>query len=77
MSHQYQIRNFILVASAIALLAGCNQPPAPAAPIEPAAPAVPNEVSVTEQSAAMVPTGPWPQGDQRGMANTLGARSAQ
>ncbi len=32
-----------------------------------------NEVSVTQKSATMVNTGPWPDGDQRGMANTLGA----
>lgn len=64
MSPQNQIRNFILVASAALLLAACSQPPAPA---------VPDEESVTEQSIAEVPTGPWPQGDQRGMANTLGA----
>ncbi len=70
MSHQIQIRNHILTASVIALLAGCSQATAPS---ESAAPAVPNEVSVTEQSAAMVSTGPWPEGDQRGMANTIGS----
>jgi kynurenine formamidase len=63
MSHQIQIRDCLLVASAIALLAACNQPPAPGAP---------DEASVTEQSVAMVPTGPWSQGDQKGMANTIG-----
>lgn len=28
--------------------------------------------TVVEQSKALVPSGPWPTGDQRGMANTLG-----
>jgi len=64
MSHQIQIRDCLLVASTIALLTGCNQAPAPSAP---------DEASVTEQSVAIVPTGPWSQGDQKGMANTIGA----
>ena len=32
---------------------------------------------VVEQSKAAVPTGPWPDGDQRGMTNTLGAATWQ
>jgi len=35
--------------------------------------AAPTEESVTEASTLAVPGGPWPAGDQRGMANTLGA----
>ena len=34
---------------------------------------MPNEAAMTEASKALVPSGPWPEGDQRGMANTLGA----
>ncbi len=34
---------------------------------------VDSEQSITMKSASMVPAGPWPDGDQRGMANTLGA----
>lgn len=34
--------------------------------------ALPDEAEVTELSKALVPTGPWPAGDQKGMANTLG-----
>ena len=63
MSHQIQIRDFLLVASALVLLTACNQAPAPGTP---------DEASVTEKSVAMVPAGPWSQGDQRGMANTMG-----
>ncbi len=29
--------------------------------------------ALVDQSKALVPTGPWPAGDQKGMANTLGA----
>ncbi len=64
MSHQIQIRDFLLVASALVLLTACNQAPVPGTP---------DEASVTEKSVAMVPAGPWSQGDQRGMANTIGA----
>jgi kynurenine formamidase len=47
------------------ILAACSKEQAPAAE-------APTERSITEQSKALVPTGPWPQGDERGMANTLG-----
>ena len=70
MSQQNQIRDYLLVASAIVILAACNQTPAPSAP---AAPSAPDEAGITRQSVAMVPSGPWAQGDQKGMANTLGA----
>ncbi|MEM9529740.1 MAG: cyclase family protein [Pseudomonadota bacterium] len=47
------------------VLGGCaTAPPAPMAD---------TEQSMTEKSAARVPSGPWPAGDERGMANTLGA----
>src|SRR5262245_60878294 len=38
----------------------------------PEAPGPLTEAQVTEQSTKLVPAGPWPQGDERGMANTLG-----
>jgi kynurenine formamidase len=59
--------NRFLALGAIALLASCAaQQPQPAASSEP------TERSITEQSKSLVPAGPWPQGDERGMANTLG-----
>ncbi len=68
MSQPNQIREYLLVASAIALLAGCSQAPGPSAD-----PEFTPEMSATKQSTSMVPTGPWAQGDQQGMANTIGA----
>lgn len=54
-----------LLLGIAAVLAGCsNAPPEAVAP---------TEAQITEMSKSMVPTGPWPQGDERGMANTLGA----
>jgi len=41
-------------------------------PAKPSSP-VSDEQRITQASEALVPTGPWPAGDQRGMANTLGA----
>ena len=35
------------------------------------------EQQITQQSQAHVATGPWPEGDQRGMANALGAGTWQ
>jgi kynurenine formamidase len=73
MSHQNQLRNRTLVALAIAalfLVASCNQAQEPAAPADPE---LTPEMSVTKQSATMVPNGPWGDGDQKGMANTIGA----
>jgi kynurenine formamidase len=73
MSQQNQLRNSTLVASAIAsvfILTSCNQAQEPAAPAEPE---LTPEMSVTKQSSTMVPGGPWGDGDQKGMANTLGA----
>ncbi len=32
-----------------------------------------DQMAVVEKSKSMVPTPPWPAGDQKGMANTLGA----
>jgi len=56
------------VASAVVLSmtlgAGCAKPPE--------APAQLTEAQVTEHSKSLVPTGPWPQNDERGMANTIG-----
>ena len=58
----------VLVTAAVT---GCMQAQEPAAPQEPPAP--PTEASITEASKSAVPAGPWPSGDQVGMANTLGA----
>ena len=59
-------RQVALAASLPATLwvAACAKPPE--------APAQLTEAQVTEQSKSLVPTGPWPQGDERGMANTIG-----
>ena len=56
---------FKLLAGGTALLivVACNQTPPP----EPV-----TEQSVSAASAALVPGGPWDEGDERGMANTLG-----
>ena len=52
--------------AATLVLGACDKPtdatPAAQAP----------EPSITEQSLALVPGGPWSEGDQLGMANTLG-----
>ena len=67
MSHESQLRDHLILALAVvsmALISGCNQSSAPSAS---------DEANMTEQSTALVPTGPWSQGDQKGMANTLGA----
>jgi kynurenine formamidase len=37
-----------------------------------AAAQMPGEAAMTKQSQALVPAGPWPKGDEQGMANTLG-----
>jgi kynurenine formamidase len=73
MSHQNQLCNRTLVASAIAaliLVASCDQAREAAAPTDPE---LTPEMSITKQSNTMVPTGPWGDGDQKGMANTIGA----
>lgn len=55
------------LAFAVAIvLAGCAKPPQPQEPVRP------TEAQVTEESKSLVPAGPWPQGDELGMANTLG-----
>src|SRR5688500_9396739 len=38
----------------------------------PEAPVQLTEGQVTARSKSLVPTGPWPQKDERGMANTIG-----
>ena len=54
----------LLVGCATAFLViACNQSPPP----EPV-----TEQSVAAKSAALVPAGPWSEGDEKGMANTLG-----
>lgn len=59
--------SLIAIAVSGTLLASCARETAPSA----AAP--PTEQQVTEASKLLVANGPWPQGDERGMANTLGA----
>jgi kynurenine formamidase len=53
-----------LLLAALVVATGCERAPQQAA--------APTEAEVTERSKAAVSTGPWPQGDERGMANTLG-----
>ena len=65
MSRQNQIRNLTLLVSLITLVA-CNQAQVPADP------GPTPEMSATKQSISMVPIGPWGDGDQKGMANTIG-----
>jgi kynurenine formamidase len=50
----------IIGIASIAFVAGCASLPG-------------SEHEAVGRSAAMVPTGPWPAGDERGMANTIGA----
>ena len=72
MSHRIQTPEYLTVSSAIATLfviTACGQPQEPAAPAEPQ---MTPEMSISKQSDSMVPTGPWDDGDQIGMANTLG-----
>ena len=50
----------MLGIASLALLASCASMPG-------------SEEEAARRSATMVPTGPWPAGDERGMANTIGA----
>lgn len=73
MSHRIQTPGDLIVASALAavfILTSCEQPREVTAPAEPE---LTPEMSITKQSSSMVPTGPWGEGDQKGMANTLGS----
>lgn len=75
MSHLNAIVRHFSVGAVIILLAGCQQPTEPAATTvaEPEiAPEIAPEISMTNRSQSMVATGPWPERDQKGMANTLG-----
>lgn len=75
MSQQNQVRHpiFIIAATAsLVLLAGCEQAAEPQ-PVAAADPGLTPEMIATKHSDSMVPVGPWGAGDQRGMANTLGA----
>lgn len=68
MSHQANKR-FHTVAAAVAslvLFASCQQER------QAAGPELTPEMLVTKQSNSMVPIGPWGDGDQVGMANTIG-----
>ncbi len=47
------------------VLAACSSPPPEAT--------APTEAQITELSKGLVPAGPWPQGDEKGMGNTIGA----
>ncbi len=53
------------VAAAAAVITACGMSAALAASEQ--------QMEAVEKSRAMVPTPPWPQGDERGMANTQGA----
>lgn len=70
MSKLIRIRTRIIAAPAIALLfvlAACEQAQ------QTGEPELTPEMITTKQSDSMVPIGPWGDGDQKGMANTLGA----
>ena len=58
------------------LVAACDPaaqtPPAASAPVDDGG-QVSDEQGITAASKALVPTGPWAEGDEVGMANTLGA----
>jgi len=56
------MRNFVLVGLAAAMAAGCASTGMDMA-----------ERDVVERSKALVPSPPWPAGDERGMANAIGA----
>src|SRR5690606_34905858 len=61
-------RSQLACAVAAFLAAGCTKAPPESSQVI----TVPTEAQVTEQSKALVPTGPWAQGDERGMGNTIG-----
>jgi len=56
------MRNLVLVGLAAVFAAGCASTPMDMA-----------ERDVVDRSKALVPTPPWPAGDERGMANAIGA----
>jgi kynurenine formamidase len=56
------MKTLVRVAVAVALAAGCTV----------AAWAQGSEQALTKRSMKLVPTGPWPAGDERGMANAIG-----
>lgn len=79
-----KVRTTTVIAglAGLILATGCQPPPEGAAEgaaeTQPAAEqsraeAAATEQSITAQSTQLVPSGPWPEGDQVGMANTLGA----
>ena len=70
MSHISESMKSAVAGAAMAIFAGCSPATEPTAPAEPT---VSPEVAVTESSQALVPSGPWPEGNQVGMANTIGA----
>ena len=57
----------LILAGIGSLLSACGQVAPP-----PEAPSEPPQVSLVNSSRALVPTGPWPEGDQAGMGNTQG-----
>lgn len=59
-------KKLIIAAFSLMSIAACNQVPSREFNAE-------SEQIVTEASKAFVPSGPWAEGDQVGMANTLGA----
>ena len=73
MSHKIQIRKGLLLATAIAAQFGLSACEQAAEPVATADPALTPEMIATKQSASMVPVGPWSDGDQIGMANTIGS----
>jgi len=57
------VKHMLVGSAAMLLIFACNQTP-PAEPV--------TEQSIAAASASLVPAGPWAEGDEKGMANTLG-----
>lgn len=68
MNKRSQLACSAATCAAAFLATGCAKAPSASAQ----AVAAPTEAQITEESRALVPTGPWAQGDERGMGNTIG-----
>ena len=73
MSHKFKLRNKILFVISIASLLGLAACEPATESVATTDPGLTPEMIATKQSDSMVPVGPWAQGDQMGMANSIGA----
>lgn len=62
---RHLIRPSIVGAVAAVVITACARTPAPESTES-------NEAQITERSKSLVASGPWPRGDELGMANTMG-----